>query len=511
MNKFLPNLLIVSLFILVIPATWAQTPLDSSQSSAQDIALLDSTWQAFRQQQRYQYRTRVFNGTPTSGVSGSAHPQGLLDDSTYRERLRLLCHRVPMEYNGFVKNQIEHFVSRKRAFFEEMLGLEHVYFPIFEQVLDEMGLPLELRYLAIIESGLRPAAKSRVAATGLWQFMHYTARLYDLRMDSFIDERSDPYKSTYAAAQYLRHLHSLYDDWLLAIAAYNCGPGRVNWAIRKAGAKTYWEIYPYLPRETRGYVPAYIAACYLMNYWQSHGLSPVWVDFEYGPDSLVVVGRELRLEFLAKLAGTDANQLYAMNPSLKLGVVPYSDQPFTVRIPHQVALYVEQNPDTIYTHVLLAESGNPSEVAPETAPTYVPPGRRLIYHPVKAGETLLSIAYYYKVYVNELKEWNGLSASTLAPGQPLKVFVRTNSPITEAPTRSTAQGGSSSATKASQPAPQNGKKSGGYTTYQVRNGDSLWTIAQRFPGVTVEEILKLNALPNANKIRPGQTLKIPTR
>lgn len=491
-------LLVVGLCLASVTPLAAQTPPPTPELD-EELRILDSTWTAYHRELRYAQRRAI--GAPKPLPPGS-HPWGFVSDDVYAERLKLLCNVVPMDYNVHVKGQIEYFIGRKRDWIAQMLGLQHVYFPIFESVFDQMGLPLELRNLAIIESGLNPAAKSRVAATGLWQFMHYTARLYDIRMDSYIDERSDPYKATVAAGQYLKLLHSLYDDWLLAIAAYNCGPGRVNWAIRKAGEKNVWAVYKYLPRETRGYVPAFIAACYAMSYWHEHGIQPSWVDFEYGPDSLVVVRRELHLSRLAQQTGVNEQLLYDLNPALKLGVVPYSDQPFVVRVPTGVARFAEQHPDSVFGPApTLAATATQPQLA-QGSLAYTPPGRRLIYHPVKAGETLLSIAYYYSVYVNDLKTWNELKTSTLTQGQTLKVFVRSSSNITQAPSQSTAK----AAPKPAQTATSGGA---GYTVYKVRSGDSLWTIAQQYPGVSVEDIKKANQLANADKLQPGQTLKIP--
>jgi membrane-bound lytic murein transglycosylase D len=510
-SLFLTALGLLPLTLVAQPETDPQpTAAEQAAIAKEDAAvihILDSTWQAFRLDMRYAQRKRTLADASPYGWPADTIP--LYNDAVYQQRLKELCMVVPMDYNVHVRGQIDYFNTRRRQMFSEMLGMQHVYFPIFEEILDREGMPLELRYLPIIESAMNPAAKSRVAATGLWQFMHYTAKLYDIRMDSYIDERSDPYKATEAAAAYLKHLHSLYDDWLMAIAAYNCGPGRVNWAIRKAGKHNVWEIYKFLPRETRGYVPAFIATCYTMNYWREHNLRPVWVDFEYGPDSLVVQNHELHLDHLARVTGTPAQQLRDMNPALKLGVVPYNSRPYTVHVPHKVALFAEQFPDSVYRAQPVEPLPTASELASQSEqPAYSPPGRRLIYHPVRGGESLLSIATYYSVYINDIKGWNNLKTSTVSAGQKLKVFVRNSSGITQAPAESTAK---LAKPTPSYPSAQAGTSASAYASYKVRSGDTLSSIASRYPGVSVNDIMKANQLASANKIQPGQVLKIPTR
>ena len=268
----------------------------------------------------------------------------------YIERLKQLPTVIEMPYNNIVQQFIDRYSGRLRRSVSVMLGLQNFYMPIFEQALETYELPLELRYLPIIESALKPNAVSRVGATGLWQFMIGTARQYGLEITSLVDERRDPIKSTYAAVRYLKNLYKIFGDWHLVIAAYNCGPQNVNKAIHRAGGvKDYWHIYPYLPAETRGYVPAFIAANYIMNYYCEHNICPMLTNLPAKTDTLVL-NRDVHFEQIAGVLGVDVKMIEELNPQYRRSVVNGNNRPSTLRLPMNLATQFIDNEDSIYTH-----------------------------------------------------------------------------------------------------------------------------------------------------------------
>ncbi|MBR3726911.1 MAG: transglycosylase SLT domain-containing protein [Prevotella sp.] len=268
----------------------------------------------------------------------------------YIERLKQLPTVIEMPYNNVVQQFIDRYSGRLRRSVSVMLGLQNFYMPIFEQALETYELPLELRYLPIIESALKPNAVSRVGATGLWQFMIGTARQYGLEITSLVDERRDPIKSTYAAVRYLKNLYKIFGDWHLVIAAYNCGPQNVNKAIHRAGGvKDYWNIYPYLPAETRGYVPAFIAANYIMNYYCEHNICPMLTNLPAKTDTLVL-NRDVHFEQIAGVLGVDVKMIEELNPQYRRSVVNGNNRPSTLRLPMNLATQFIDNEDSIYAH-----------------------------------------------------------------------------------------------------------------------------------------------------------------
>ncbi|MFN8395190.1 MAG: lytic transglycosylase domain-containing protein [Bacteroidia bacterium] len=249
------------------------------------------------------------------------------------QRLRDIGSPIALDYNEDVQAFINLYTLSRRDQVERMLGLSHVYFPIFDEVLDREGIPMELRYLPIVESALNPHAKSRVGATGLWQFMLGTGKLYNLEVSSYVDERRDPLKSTEAAVRYLKNMYNTYHDWLLVIAAYNCGPGNVNKAIARSGGKTtFWQIKEFLPRETRGYVPAFIAATYVFSYPSEHNLFPRMVDFSFVQDTVHLTRAQMSLKSFAEVTQTDFWTLKDLNPELKSDFIPYTAEPYVLSV-----------------------------------------------------------------------------------------------------------------------------------------------------------------------------------
>lgn len=359
------------------------------------------------------------------------------DEATMRQRLAVLDRTTPFDltYNRVVQSYIDLYVSRKREMSSRMLGLAELYFPVFEQALDRHGIPLEMKYLAVVESALNPAARSRAGAVGLWQFMLPTGKMFGLRADSYIDERHDVYKSTEAACRYLKYLHSLYDDWEMAMAAYNCGPGNVNKAIRRSGGrKDYWTVYEHLPRETRGYVPAFIAVNYLFAHHADHNLYPVSPAYCHYEMDTVQVCYPLDLVALARLTGTAEQDLLLMNPTFKRGLVPDMETPATLYLPKDAAgIFVANEEALRYSYQHGTRSTEEQQARERSGATPATPAAQLRTspsttvrtHTVRSGESLGVIARRYGVSITDLKRWNGLRSDMIRAGQKLVVH---NSP-----------------------------------------------------------------------------------
>ena len=420
-------------------------------------------------------------------------------EEVYWERLSRLPCVIPMDYNQLVRNCIDLYAKRRRDLVRYVMGMADLYFPVFEQILDQYGLPDELKYLPVVESALNPKALSRVGAAGLWQFMLPTGKSYDLEINSLIDERLDPVKATHAACKYFRDMYAVYDDWHLAIAAYNCGPGNVNRAIRRSGGKTnFWEIYPNLPRETRSYVPRFIAATYIMNYHCEHNLCPMQISLSMATDT-IMVHQLLHLEQVADILQLDIEHLQMLNPQYKRELIPGNITPSILKLPIAATYDFIDKEDTLYKHrmeELLAYCTPVGEG--ETT-------RETIRHTVVAGENLNTIANRYGVTAQNLRQWNGLKSNAVAAGRRITVhlnnggirFAAASTPTTPAPTASTATKASTSTADVS-----------GSATYRVQSGDTLYAIARKYPGMTVDKIKSANQM-TSDKLRIGQVLTIP--
>ncbi|MDR2848342.1 MAG: LysM peptidoglycan-binding domain-containing protein [Bacteroidales bacterium] len=429
-----------------------------------------------------------------------------LHDSIYIERLKKLPSLVNLTYNNVVRNYIHAYSIRRKDKLEVLLGLQEYYFPMIEEVLDLYGLPLELKYMAVIESALNPRAVSRAGATGMWQFMLGTGRMYKLNVNTFVDERRDPYLASHAAAKYLQDLYATFNDWVLVIAAYNCGAGNVNKAIRRSGGKrSYWDIYPYLPRETRGYVPAFIGAMYAMNYYKEHNISPRYVDAPITATDTIIVRRNVNLAQIAEVLDIPLQQLNDLNPQYRRGILPGYSSSCILRIPEAYTTKFIDMQDSIYRHkadVYLSNSFKAMEPAGRSSSggaTVNVAGRDRIYHTIRSGENLGSIATKYGVSVNSLKEWNDLYTSRIVAGKKLVIYVKKTTATSDKKAKS---GAATTAT-----APQYASSGANDVYYTVKSGDTLWSIAQQYQGVSDKDIMQWNNLSKAN-IQPGMKLKI---
>ena len=354
----------------------------------------------------------------------TSHENPLFSDSIYINRLWRMPVIIEMPYNEIVRKFIDMYATRLRDQVAFMLSACNFYMPIFEKALDAYDLPLELKYLPIIESALNPSAVSRTGAAGLWQFMLQTGKLYDLENNSLVDERRDPIKATWAAARYLKDLYGIYNDWNLVIAAYNCGPGTINKVIRRAGGKTdYWVIYNYLPRETRGYVPAFIAANYIMSYYCKHNICPMETNIPAATDT-IQVSRNLHFDQIVDICHVPMDELKSLNPQYKRSIIPGDSKPQTLRLPMNAISTFIDNQDTIYNHrqAELFKNRRTVVVASSSASKNVTGNGKPIIYKIKKGDTLGGIAQRYGVSVSKLMSWNGLTDNKIREGKTLKIY-----------------------------------------------------------------------------------------
>ena len=346
-----------------------------------------------------------------------------VSDSAYIARLQRIPAIIEMPYNDIVRKFIDMYAIRLRQKVAFMLSANNFYMPIFEEALDLNDLPLELKYLPVIESALNPIATSRQGAVGLWQFMLRTGQLYGLTVNSLVDERRDPIKSTYAAARYLKDLYEIYHDWNLVLAAYNCGPGTINKAIRRAGGETdFWKIYNYLPSETRGYVPAFIAANYIMNYYCEHNISPLEMRLPEGTDTIHIT-RNLNLNQVADVCKINIDELRSLNPEFKKDIIPLSTEPYALRLPNSIISKFLENEDSIYNYKPEIYQTRRTTVKAETQSTSSTKSKsgKAVYHRIRQGDTLGGIAPKYGVSVSQLRRLNGLRGNNIRAGKSLRV------------------------------------------------------------------------------------------
>lgn len=430
-------------------------------------------------------------------------------DSVYAMRLAKINAESPFDliYNNAVRSYIELYALRRRAMVERMLGMSQLYFPIIEEILDRKKIPMELKYLAIVESALNPNARSRAGAVGLWQFMYGTGKMMGLKTTSYMDERCDPYKATEAACDYIQFLYDMFGDWQMVLAAYNGGPGTVSKAIRRSGGKnTYWEIRPYLPQETQGYVPAFIAVNYVMTHAEEHNLYPVTPRLTFADVDTVNIREELSFQQIAKVLDMSVEEIQYLNPAYKRQTIPRSeDFCYSLCLPTgKIGCFIT-NEAQIYEY---AKKDSLMQVLAVQQVAKI--------HTVRKGEIISKIASRYGCTPEDIKAWNRLKSAKLKPGQKITVYIpvkNSSAPAVAAKTASavsdttsvaktTANKTSSDTTKTSALPPNTKMK-----FYVVQKGDSLWSIAQS-NGVTISQIKQWNNMSDGSKIMPGQKIKI---
>lgn len=441
-----------------------------------------------------------------------------LPDSVYMNRLAGIDSPINFTYNSQVKSYIELYTIKRRSLVQSMLGLSEYYFPMFEEALDARQMPMELKYLPVIESALNPKAYSRAGASGLWQFMYYTGKQYGLNINSYIDERRDPYSSTQAAVEFLQDLHDIYKDWFLVIAAYNCGPGNVNKAIRRSGGhRDFWKIYYHLPKETRGYVPAFIAAAYTFEYAKQHQLYATPTTLPVATDTIMVY-QPLHFKQMADMLNLKVEYLRELNPQYRRDVIPAQKKSFPLRLAFNDATDFAAMEDTIYSHDRNKYFPNGSLVSNPEYTKYtasVPSGKTTVWYTVKSGDAVGLIADWFDVRTSDLRYWNNIRGNMIKVGQKLAIYVPNNKSdyYKSINSMSYAQKQklsgknvpvNSIASSSSSPVEEDGE----YVYYTVRSGDNLWSIAKKYNGVSNSDIMQLNNLSNGSKISPGQRLKI---
>lgn len=442
-----------------------------------------------------------------------------LPDSVYIQRLADINSPINYTFNSKVKSYIKLYTLKRREQVQYMLGLSEYYFPMFEEVLDAKQLPLELKYLPIIESALNPKAYSRAGASGLWQFMYYTGKQYGLKINSYIDERRDPYLSSLAAVDFLEDLYAIYKDWFLVIAAYNCGPGNVNKAIRRSGGhRDFWKIYYHLPKETRGYVPAFIAATYTFIYANEHNLYAQPSELPIASDT-IMVNQALHFQQVADMLDVKVDYLRELNPQYRRDVIPAGKQSYALRLAFNHASDFASIEDTIYTHKRNKYFTNGQLVSNPEYTKYtpsVPKGKATVWYTVKSGDAVGLIADWYDVRTSDLRYWNNIRRNLIKTGQKLAVYVPKNKVdyykkinSMSYPEKQRLSGKNVPTNTVAKSTPKETiVEDGNYIYYTVRSGDNLWSIAKKYSGVSNSDIMHLNNLSDGSKISPGQKLKI---
>lgn len=406
-------------------------------------------------------------------------------DSVYCKRLEAMNEMSPfhLDCNDATLKTIKFFTKKRRGFVRVVLGRSKLYFDMFEEKLSQYNLPIELKYLPVIESGLRPQVKSRAGALGLWQFMYTTGKMFGLREDSYIDDRMDPEKSTDAACQYLKKLYEIYNDWNLVLAAYNAGPGNVNKAIRRSGNKqTYWEIRPFLPSETQGYVPNYVAASYLLTHHVEHNIFPMQAPIHFIQLDTICLKKGLHMASISEVLEIEEEDIQRLNPIYKTGYIPSTQEPQCIYLPLRYTGQYLKLEDSLYR---LEKARYPStETIINSKPNSGVTTKTYVYHKVRSGETLGNIASKYKVSVAEIQRINGLRSSKIYAGQRLKIKPGTATYSSSRTTTRTRK-----------------------RYYTVRSGDTFGEIAQKYR-ISQSQLKRLNPRINISRLSIGQKIRV---
>ncbi|MBK0401586.1 LysM peptidoglycan-binding domain-containing protein [Adhaeribacter sp. BT258] len=517
------KLFLVTLFVSVWQPAWADSerkPGLQKKLSKDSVSLkLDS---AFTFPERFFSFSELIPNEP---------------DEVIQDRLSCIKSSIPLTFNPFVRSYVDYFTIRNRKYTRRMLERENLYFPLFEKYLKKHNMPEELKYLAVVESALNPKAKSHVGALGLWQFMPATGGDFKLVQNAYYDERMDPEKSTEAACKFLRQLHNMFGDWELALAAYNCGPGNVRKAIAKAGGgkQTFWAIFPYLPKETRGYVPSFTAVMYAMNYAGHHKITSDSLQFAIATDT-VLLNQGIDLAKFSAELNMSPEALKNLNPSLKKDYLPETVRNFAIKVPAEKRPILAQNRSTILDNSryfspkpvqpkLTPQEPEPvmiAKQAPEKQPDSSAESLQKLPYTVKRGDFLGKIAKEHNVTVEDLKTWNNLKSTNVMVNQKLVIHQPAVTDSAQTTALASAEVKTTEETVAeTKPAPvQIAKASPVKKTvarkvapkapiiiHSVQPGDTLWNISKKYEGITVEEIKKKNNL-KTNELKPGQKLVI---
>jgi membrane-bound lytic murein transglycosylase D len=492
---------------------------DNVDRVSRDLDSLVNSW----------YVKLALKKTPYLGDSaGREYP-----DSVYISRLEKINSIINLPYNNIIRNHIHVYTVRQREKFSVVLGLMDYYFPMFENIFDSFGIPAELAYVAVIESALNPnAVNAKSGATGMWQFMYGTGKMLGLTINSVVDERRDPIKSTYAAARYMKDLYGIFKDWTLVIAAYNCGPANVAKAIKRSGNKNdYWDIYYKLPTETRGYLPQYIAAIYGSTYFADHKLKPLPLNIPLATDT-IMVNKDIHLSQISEVMDIPLMELKALNPQYRTGFVPGSSKPYALTLPvTQVTDFIGLD-DTIRNYKPETYLTKTTRIAEPSKTSYKPTagdnGQARIIYTVKKGDNLGLIASWFRVGLSSLRSWNNIYKNTIRVGQKLVIYVdpdkseyfsginamsleeKQASVGKKVPVNSVNPSAEKRVTTISPNLATTAiaETDGEYEIYTVRRGDTIWDIVKKFDNVTSGEVLKLNGISNPSRIMTGQKLKI---
>lgn len=474
------------------------------------------------------FKDEYFSPPPKKGTKGtfipgfSSHFVPQYSDSVYAARIAALDRKTSFNlvYNQHVKGFIRVYAVDKRNATAKIIGLSKVYFPLFEEYLDKHDIPREMKYLAIVESALNPTAVSRAGARGLWQFMYGTGKMYGLESSSFIEDRYDPYKATLAASRHLKDLYNMYGDWFLALAAYNSGPGNVNKAIRRAGGvRDYWSIWDYLPAETRGYVPAFIAVNYIMNHYRDHNITPVQPGYLYQDIETLNISKMLSFEQINETIGVPMEELQFLNPQYKLGIIPGNSFSSNVlRLPRRYAgqfhrreqeIYAYRSKSVLEREQLLARVQSFEASMGKPATQVSSDGKIRKVHYVREGQDIGAIARFYRCEPSEIVRWNNLKSSTLVPGQQLVVFAVDDTPVRIVPFPSVQPAAPTRIPDISVPVeiqtrrPE--RKTENVRSHRVERGENLAAIARRY-GTSIDALAELNGLKGSMQIVPGQRI-----
>ena len=523
------NIIYLIICLLITNTSFAQKqdPIFTKEFPTEDISQNDTIQSDLLQEEILKEMDALLDlwyiqkqmGNMNVGALNDNSEEDCLIDSVVINRLKSLHTVIPLVYNREIRSKIELYVCKRKRTSSIILGLSQYYFPWMREIFDKYDVPEELIYLTIIESALNPNAISRAGATGIWQFMYATGKAYQLEVNTFIDDRRDPFKATDAAARHLKDLYNIFNDWGLAISAYNCGSGGVRKAIARSGGKTdFWSVKPFLPRETQNYFPYYVAALYMVNFHHEHGIPFAELKIPFAVDT-VMVKKELHLQQVAEVLNIDLEELKLLNPQYKRLIIPAYTQPYPLRLKHaDIVRFINSETD-IYAHKY-NEFFTPMKVyeglftgTPVNSSDY-----KKVYHTVKQGENIAFIANRYGLSVYEIKKMNNLSSSAVKPKQKLWVgyeYLKKEPVAPVVQPQDTVHAANQPVELQEEPKKQETIATQNQTNstpvvYVVKSGDTLSSIAAKY-GTTARKIADYNHLQNINTLIVGQKLKIPPK